>query len=316
MTDRQNLPGYEDFDFSCVFDSPDPALTLQSMMDSGVSPSSILSGPTLGLSLGLGGVGSPTNSLLASPLSASMGTTIISRSVTEADRRDEVQLTLPSKRGRSSKSSKPKISYAKSSNQSFCKSTGNSTLQLQKNSPTKRKSAPLLSGVQSETVSKKRQLSKRPKHFFPEDRNDGIPSSGEVPSKNSSSIDFASTKVNVDLKSAKQNPSSKRRASVNASPLNASKLMDQHQRRIMHNDSEKRRQHKITEHIDQLQHTMESFLDKPVPRGKANVLEASVDFMKSLIRDNKILSEQVLDLQVALGKKTGKTTGKATGKTT
>ena len=77
----------------------------------------------------------------------------------------------------------------------------------------------------------------------------------------------------------------------------------------MHNNSEKRRQHKITEHITQLQDMMEHFLDETVTRGKANVLEASVDFMKSLILDNKSLSEQVLQLQLAFGKKTEKTTG-------
>ena len=216
MTDRQNLPGYEDFDFSGVFD--ETALVSRSTLGSGMSPSSILIGPTLGLSLGLAGVGSPANCLLTSPLSDSMGTNISSL-VTEADDRNEVQLTLPSKRGRSSKSSKPKISNAKTSNQIRRKSPRNSNLQLQKKSPTKRKCAQTLSGAQPETVSKRRQVSKRPKHFFPEDPNDSIPSSREAPLKNLSSVDFASTKVGVDEKSAKQISSTRKKKLNKSQPI-------------------------------------------------------------------------------------------------
>ena len=72
-----------------------------------------------------------------------------------------------------------------------------------------------------------------------------------------------------------------------------SKKRDPETRRLVHNLAEKRRQHKINEFIRQLRQIMFDYSRKVIPKGKAKILQNTVDFIQTLVEDNCTLHKKI-----------------------
>lgn len=68
---------------------------------------------------------------------------------------------------------------------------------------------------------------------------------------------------------------------------------DPETRRLVHNLAEKRRQHKINEFINQLRQIMFDYSQKVIPKGKAKILQNTVDFIQTLVEDNCTLHKKI-----------------------
>ena len=71
------------------------------------------------------------------------------------------------------------------------------------------------------------------------------------------------------------------------------KKRDPETRRLVHNLAEKRRQHKINDFINQLRQIMFDYSQKVIPKGKAKILQNTVDFIQTLVEDNCTLHKKI-----------------------
>lgn len=77
---------------------------------------------------------------------------------------------------------------------------------------------------------------------------------------------------------------------------------DPETKRLVHNLAEKRRQHRINDYINTLRQIMFDYSQKPIPKGKAKILQNTIDFIQTLVEDNCTLHKQYQQLQTALEK--------------
>ena len=80
------------------------------------------------------------------------------------------------------------------------------------------------------------------------------------------------------------------------------KKHDSETKRLVHNMAEKRRQHRINDYINTLRQIMFDYSQKPIPKGKAKILQNTIDFIQTLVEDNCTLHKQYQQLETVLKK--------------